>query len=61
MCHSDFVFSFLLKKGEMAKLYPRDMREREMFKNFILSQRAGKTHYLYSETATYINSGEDIS
>ena len=31
-----------------------------MLKNFILSQRAGKTRYLYSETATYIANGEEI-
>ena len=40
----------------MAKLYTGDMREREMLKIFILSQRAGKTHYLFSEAATYIGS-----
>jgi len=30
-----------------------------MLKNFILSRRAGKAHYLCSETATYIGSGEE--
>ena len=32
--------------GAMAKLYTRDMRKWEILRNFILSQRAGKTYYL---------------
>ena len=31
-----------------------------MFENFSLSKRAGETHYLCSETATYIGSGKDV-
>lgn len=31
-----------------------------MLKTFILSTRAGETHYLCSETATYIGSGQEI-
>lgn len=38
----------------MAKLYTGDMQEQEILENFILSQRAGETHYLCSEIATYI-------
>ena len=44
----------------MAKLYTGDMGEREIVKNFIFSQRAGKTHYLYSETATCIGTREEV-
>ena len=42
----------------MAKLYTGDMHEREILENFVLSQKAGETHYLYSEITTYIGSGE---
>lgn len=52
--------SRLLKKGAMAKIYTGGMREREMLKNFILSQRAEKTHYFCSETTTYISSRKEI-
>jgi len=31
-----------------------------MLKNFILSQRARNAYYLYSETAAYIGSGEEV-
>jgi len=31
-----------------------------MLKNFIRSQRARKAYYLYSKTATYIGSGEEV-
>ena len=31
-----------------------------MLKDFIISQRARKAHYLYSEIATYISSGEEV-
>ena len=47
----------VLKNGPMAKLPTGDMREREIHENFILSQRAGMTCYLCSET-TYIGSEE---
>ena len=36
------------------------MREREILENFILSKRAGKTHYLRRETAAYIGSGGEV-
>jgi len=39
----------------MAELYAGDSGESEMLQSFILSKRAGETHYLRSETATYIN------
>ena len=50
----------VLKNGPMAKLSTGDMREREIHENFILSQRAGMTCYLCSETTTYIGSGEEV-
>ena len=31
-----------------------------MLQSSILSKRAGKTHYLCSETATYISGGKEI-
>jgi len=31
-----------------------------MLKKFILSERAGETHYLCGETATYISSRKEI-
>ena len=47
------------KNGLMAKLSNGEVCEREIHENFILSQRAGKTHCLCSESATYIGSGEE--
>jgi len=45
----------------MAKIYTGDTREQEMLKNFVLSQWARRTNYLYnSETATCIDSREWI-
>ena len=32
----------MLKNGPVAKLYTGNMREQEMLKNFVLSQRVGK-------------------
>jgi len=48
----------LLKKRAMPKIYTGDKREQEMLKNFVLSQRVRNTNYLYSETATCIDSRE---
>lgn len=45
----------------MVKRYTGDMQERDVVKNFILSQSAGEIHYLCSETATYISVAEKRS
>lgn len=50
----------MLKKGAVAKLYTGDMREREIFKNFNLSKKAGEIHYLCSEKATCVGNGNEI-
>jgi len=39
------------------KLYSRDLKEPEMLKGFILSEKAAVTYHLCSETARYIFSG----
>jgi len=53
-------FSFALKNGPMARIYTGDMCVREMLRTSIVSQRAGKVHYLSGETATYIGNGEGV-
>jgi len=50
------VVGVVEKKGAMAKLLPETC-EGEMITNFIPSKRAGETHYLCGEKATYIGSG----
>jgi len=50
----------LLKNGPIARPYTRDMCVREIPRNFVQSPRARKAYYLYSETTTYISSGEDV-
>jgi len=49
----------LLKNGSVVKPYTGNMCVRKILRNFILSQRARKAYYLFSETATYIRSRKD--
>lgn len=46
--------------SRVAKLYTRDMREREIIKNFNLSKGTGEIYYLCCETETYVASGKEI-
>jgi len=41
-------------KNPIARLHTGDFGRVRESKNFILSKRAGKTRYLYSETIAYI-------
>jgi len=51
---SEILRRKLLKNGSIVKPYTGNMYVREILRNLIQSQRAGKAYYLYSETATYI-------
>ena len=50
----------MLKNGPKVKLYTRKMCVQEILENFIQSQKARKTYYLYSEMATYMSSGKRV-
>lgn len=43
----------------MPELYTGDLRAREVLKDFILSERAGVSHYLCSKPATYTGGGKE--
>ena len=47
-------------KDGRAELHTRDFERARGTKNFILSERPEKAHYLCSETATCIGSGKEI-